>query len=163
MELTETVKQTFTNTAKRLKGSDRREFMARIVRELGRGGQALAQKELHWDRKTIRKGEQELKNGVPFQDNFGARGRKRAEEHLPKLLVDMQEIVDKQSQTDPQFKSNRLYTRLSAAEVRRQLIAQKVYNEEELPTAKAIGYKLNQMGYHSSRVQKSKPKKNSPN
>jgi hypothetical protein len=48
---------------------------------------------------------------------------------------------------------------LSAAEVRRQLITQKGYLEEELPTATAIGYKLNKMGYHPSRVLKSKPKK----
>jgi len=34
-------------------------------------------------------------------------------------------MVDSQSQADPQFRSHRLYTRLTAAEVRRQLIAQK--------------------------------------
>lgn len=159
MELTETLKATFITTAKQLKGSNRRIFMAQITRELGPGGQTKAEKELGWNRKTLRKGAQELESGVPFVDNFQARGRKRAEEHLPKLLTDMREIVDKQSQIDPQFKSNRLYTRLSAAEVRRQLIAQKGYREEELPTATAIGYKLNQMGYHPSRVLKSKPKK----
>jgi hypothetical protein len=159
VELTETLKETFITTAKQLKGSERRIFMARITRELGAGGQTKAEKELGWNRKTLRKGTKELESGVPIVDNFQARGRKRAEEHLPNLLTDMQEIVDKQSQTDPQFKSNRLYTRLSAAEVRRQLIAQKGYLEEDLPTATAIGYKLNKMGYHPSRVQKSKPKK----
>jgi hypothetical protein len=71
----------------------------------------------------------------------------------------MREIVDSQSQADPQFKSKRLYTGLSAAEGRRQLMAQKGYSDEELPTATALGYKLNKMGYHPSRVQKSKPKK----
>jgi hypothetical protein len=159
VELTETLKETFITTAKQLKGSERRIFMARITRELGAGGQTKAEKELGWNRKTLRKGTKELESGVPIVDNFQARGRKRAEEHLPNLLTDMQEIVDKQSQTDPQFKSNRLYTRLSAAEVRRQLIAQKGYLEEDLPTATAIGYKLNKMGYHPSGVQKSKPKK----
>lgn len=159
MELTESLKETFITTAKQLKGSDRRIFMARITRELGAGGQTKAEKELGWNRKTLRKGTKELESGVPIVDNYQARGRKRAEEHLPNLLTDMQEIVDKQSQTDPQFKSNRLYTRLSAAEVRRQLIAQKGYLEEDLPTATAIGYKLNKMGYHPNRVQKSKPKK----
>jgi hypothetical protein len=159
VELTETLKATFITTAKQLKGSNRRIFMAQITRELGPGGQTKAEKELGWNRKTIRKGAKELESGVPFVDNFQARGRKRAEEHLPNLLTDMREIVDKQSQIDPQFKSNRLYTRLSAAEVRRQLITQKGYLEEELPTATAIGYKLNKMGYHPSRVLKSKPKK----
>jgi hypothetical protein len=92
-------------------------------------------------------------------DAFVARGRKLAEEHLPNLLEDLKAIVDGQSQTDPQFKTSRLYTRLSAPEVRRQLIAQKGSREEELPTATTIATKLNPLGYYPTRVAKSKPKK----
>jgi len=39
---------------------------------------------------------------------------------------------------DPDFQSNRLYTRLSASEVRQQLILQKKYTSEELPTTETI-------------------------
>ena len=92
-------------------------------------------------------------------DAFVARGRKLAEEHLPNLLVDIRAIVDGQSQTDPQFKNNRLYTRLSAPEVRRQLSAKFGYRQEEVPTATTIATKLNQMGYYPTKVAKSKPKK----
>ena len=53
-------------------------------------------------------------------------------------IKDISAIVEPQSQTDPSFKSTRLYTRLSAAEVRRQLIEQKGYQDEELPCAKTI-------------------------
>jgi len=94
-------------------------------------------------------------------DAYASRGRKRAEEHLPNLLCDIRAIVDSQSQTDPQFKTNRLYTRLTAPEVRRQLIEQKGYTDKELPTATTIGTKLNEMGYHPMKVAKSKPKKSS--
>jgi hypothetical protein len=92
-------------------------------------------------------------------DAFGARGRQRAEERLPNLLADLKAIVDGQSQTDPQCKTKRLYTRLSAPEVRRQLISQKGYREEELPTATTIATKLNQLGYYPTTVAKSTPKK----
>ena len=51
------------------------------------------------------------------------RRRKPAEEHLPRLLDDIRAIADGQSQADPKFQTNRLFTRISAAEVRRQLIA----------------------------------------
>ena len=68
-------------------------------------------------------------------------------------------IVDSQSQTDSTFQTQRLYTRLSAAEVRRQLIEQKGYLDEELPTTVTINTKLNEMGYHLRPVQKSRPKK----
>jgi hypothetical protein len=50
---------------------------------------------------------------------------------------------------------------LTAAEVRRQLIAQKGYTDAELPTSTTIGTKLNEMGYYPMKVAKSKPKKSS--
>ena len=52
-----------------------------------------------------------------------------------------------------------LYTRLSAAEVRNQLVLQKGYNNSELPSRKTIANKLNALGYYPSKVLKSKPKK----
>src|ERR1035441_10060137 len=134
MELTEEVKELLIKTAKELKGNARRLFMARTVRALGKGGQRKAEEELGWDRGLIRKGEHELKSGVTCVDAFHLRGRKRSEEHLPNLLQDIIAIVDGQSQADPQFRSTRLYTRLTAAEVRRQLITTYHYTDEELPT-----------------------------
>src|SRR5262249_4651642 len=125
MELTDSLKTLLIETAKSLKGSARRLFMARTVKELGPGGQQRAARELRWGRRTIRKGRRERNSGVSCIDPWALRGRKRAEEHLPNLLTDLQAIVDSQSQTAPQFRTPRLYTRLTAAEGRRQLIAQK--------------------------------------
>ncbi len=161
MELTDDLKGLLIETEKQLKGSDCRLFMARTVKALGPGGASRAERELGWNRKTIRKGMHELESGIICLDAFSSRGRKRAETHLPNLLADLHAIVDGQSQTDPQFKTQRLYTRLTATEVRRQLIAQKGYTDEQLPTATTIATKLNEMGYHPMRVAKSKPKKSS--
>ena len=161
MELTDELKATYMETANALKGSDRRVFMARIVKALGRGGQSRAARELGWCRDTIRKGMREWVSGERQVDNFTGRGRKKAEEKLPQLLDDIRLIVDGQSQTDPTFQSQRLYTRLSVAEVRRQLIVQKGYHDEELPTEETLRVKLNQLGYQLRAVQKSRPQKNS--
>jgi len=46
MELTDELKAFFIETAKTLKGSDRRIFMARVVKALGKGGQRHAEAEL---------------------------------------------------------------------------------------------------------------------
>jgi hypothetical protein len=161
MELTDSIKTMLMETAKALKGSARRLFMARTVKELGPGGQQRAARELGWGRMTIRKGLRELDSGLTCLDAFTLRGRKRAEDHLPNLLADIQAIVDSQSQADPQFRTTRLYTRLTAAEVRRQLITQKGYTDTELPTAETIGAKLNALGYYPQKVAKSQPQKNS--
>ena len=115
-----------------------------------------------WNRGTIRKGQHELEHGIVCIDAFSLRGRKRSEEHLPNLLSDITAIVDGQSQADPQFRTTRLYTRLTAAEVRRQLIAQKGYSDEELPTAETIGSKLTELGYYPKKGAKSQPQKNFP-
>jgi hypothetical protein len=149
------------NTAKDLKGSARRICMARTVQALGEGGQRLAERELGWNRGTIRKGMEELKHGMVCVDAFSSRGRKRSENHLPNLLNDITTMVDGQSQADPQFRTTRLYTRLTATEVRRQLIAQKGSTTEELPTAETIATKLNMLGYSPKKVAKSQPQKNS--
>jgi hypothetical protein len=162
MELTDSLKTMLRETGKSLKGSARRLFMARTVKELGRGGQQRAARELGWGRMTIRKGMRELNSGFLCVDAFALRGRKRAEDHLPTLLTDIKAIVDNQSQTDPQFRTNRLYTRLTAAEVRRHLVAHKGYTDAELPTAETIGTKLNDLGYYPTKVAKSRPQKKSP-
>ena len=125
LELTDGLKALFKETAERLKGSERRQFMAKTVEELGIGGQRLAERELGWNRDLIRKGKREVESGIVCVDAFGLRGRRRTEKQLPNLLVDIKNLVDSQSQTDPKFKTNRLYTRISVAEVRRQLVAQK--------------------------------------
>lgn len=94
MELTNSLKTLFRETALSLKGSARRLFMARTVKELGSGGQRRAERDLGWNRKTLRKGMHELERGIVCLDNFSARGRKRAEDHLPTLLTDIATLVD---------------------------------------------------------------------
>ena len=162
LELTPVLIPLLQTTARDLPGGARRLFMARVVQALGPGGQRAAERRLGWNRRTIRKGTHELQHGLHCVDAFTARGRKRAEEHLPHLLADLRALVDAQSQTDPQFHSTRLYTRLSAAEVRRQLIAQKGYTDAELPTAATLGRKLNALGYQLRTVAKTRPQKKSP-
>lgn len=162
MELTDTRKAWLIETAQALKGPDRRRFLARTVKELGPGGQRLAERALGWNRQTIRKGLCELDRGVTCLDAFALRRRKRAEEHLPTLLRDIQALVDGQSQADPDFHSTRLYTRLTAQEVRNQLITQHGYRDDELPTTRTISTKLRDLGYYPSKVAKTQPQKKSP-
>ena len=162
MELTDTRKAWLVETAKTLKGYERRRFMACAVQELGPGGQRRAERDLGWNRQTIRKAIHELETGLRCLGAVALRRRKRAEERLPKLLDDITALVDGQSQTDPSFRSTRLYTRLTAAEVRRQLIAQKGYTAAELPTERTISTKVRDLGDHPTKGAKTQPKKRSP-
>jgi hypothetical protein len=149
------------DTAKALKGSQKRLFMARTVKAMGRGGQRWAEEHLGWSRVTIRKGMRELHSGMICLDAFSARGRRPVEGRLPRLLEDIKDIADGQSQADPRFQTDRLFTRISAAEVRRQLIATKGYTDEQLPTQQTINTKLNLLGFRLTKVAKCRPQKES--
>ncbi len=145
-------------TANHLKGSVRRIFMAKTVQQLGYGGASAAEKKLKWNRVTIRKGKKELESGA-IVDKFSDRGRKKSEEIFPCLLDDIRKIVEPECQTDPSFNTCRLYTRLTAAEVRRRLLKLDGYKEDAIPCKKTINTKLNDLAYNPKKVQKTKPHK----
>jgi hypothetical protein len=161
MRLTDAVIRHLTETARSLKGSERRLFMARTVKLLGWGGQRRAERLLGWNRHTIIKGIHELDSGIVCLDAFSQRGRRRAEERLPRLLEDIKAVVDSQSQTDPRFRTQRLYTRISAAAVRQQLIERQGYSADEVPAVRTINDKLDHLGYRPAKVAKCRPKKRS--
>ena len=134
--------------------------MARTVRDVFGGTAYRAEQELGWNRGTIRKGLHELASGVEcIAGRRGATGRKPAEAHLPNLLSDIRDLLDSQSHTDARFRTNRLNTRMSAAEVRRQLHERKGYPVENLPSEETLRCKLNMLGYRPTRVQKTQVKK----
>ena len=158
LKLTDRTVKWLKNTADQLKGSARRMFMAETVQQLGYGGACAAEEKLGWNRGTIRKGHKELKNG-PIKDRFSERGCKKSEELLPNLLDDIKKIIEPECQTDPSFNTCRLYTRITAKEVRKRLIEIYGYDEGSIPCARTISTKLNELGYNLKKVQKTKPQK----
>ena len=158
-EITPELKATLNETRAKLKGSVRRRFMAQIVLALGQGGQSRAQRELCWNRNVIIKGIRELKRGIRCIDNYSGRGRKPAEHHMPNLLEDIKTIVAPVSQVDPTFRTDQNYCPFTAGEVRRRLIEDNNYTDQELPKERTIRSKLNALGFKPQKVAKAKPLK----
>jgi hypothetical protein len=152
--LTEGMKFLIKSAAAKLTGSPRRRFLAETVRELGPGGQGLAERELGWNRGTIRKGMHELTADIECMDAFCLRGRKRSEKHLPNLLDDIRDIVEPNAQVDATLRTPRLYIKLTARRVRTELIEQKNYKDEDLPKRRTISTILNKLGYRLRKVKK---------
>ena len=107
----------------------------------------------------MRKALHEFRSGITCQDAFRCRGRKPAEQHLPHLLEDSQAIVHDHLQTAPTFSSTRLYCRLTAAAVRRQLLRRPGYTDANLPGVKTIMDKRNALGFRLRKVAKCRPQK----
>jgi hypothetical protein len=158
MELSPEVCSFIRQTADALSGAPRRRYMARALEQL-RLSQRQAQRYFGWARDTLRKAQHEARSGITCQDATSCRGRKPAEFHLPRLLDDIRAIAQDHCQTDPTFRTTRLYCRLTAAEVRRQLIERKGYTAAELPSVQTIGGKLNALGFRLRKVAKCRPQK----
>jgi transposase len=158
MELSPEVCTFIRQTADAFSGAERRRYMARAVEQLGLS-QRQAQRCLGWGRDTLRKAQHEVRSGITCHDATACRGRKPAEFHLPHLLDDLRAIAHDHCQTDPTFATTRLYCRLTAAEVRRQLIDRKGYTAAALPSIQTIGVKLNALGFRLRKVAKCRPQK----
>lgn len=152
--LTEKVKFTFKDAAKKLTGHKKRAFMAQVTEDHFNHSPRKAERELGWSRQAITTGLKKLEMGLICVDNYGARGRKKTEDILPLLRQDLESLLSEKTSTEPKFRSTFKYSRISARAVREALISEKGYREEELPSRQTIGEILNRMGYRLKKHKK---------
>jgi hypothetical protein len=155
---TDRVDDLLRSGARRLTGHQRRLFQAEVATELCGGSPRAAERRFGWGRDTVEKGLHESRRGVRCLEDFAARGRRRSEDKGPGLAADIRAIVEPHAYADPELRSSRRYTNLSAAEVRDALIA-KGRPEAGLPSERTMRDILNRMNYRLKRIQKGKPLK----
>jgi hypothetical protein len=155
-----TVDDLLKSAAERLRGAERRMFLAEVCLALCGGSPRQAEYRFGWGRATVAKGmgEREADPVEVASRKSNNRGKKRSEEQNPQLAVDIRLIVEPHTQTDPELKTERCYTNLSAAEVR-QALFDRGYSEEEAPSERTMRDILNRMNYRLKRIQKGKPLK----
>jgi hypothetical protein len=150
--------QTIIQAAQRMNRIDRRRFQAQVVLDHCNGNTSQARVLFGWDQRTTRKALLEKKKGKTIAERHG-RGRKSFSGKLPNLQKDIRELVDPDTQTHPQFKTDFRYTRMTAKAVLEALVREKKYTQEELPALSTMRELLGKMGYRLRRVQKTKPQK----
>jgi hypothetical protein len=158
-ELTEQQVGTIKDAASKLTGPKRRAFQAQVTLDYLEGRARRAERVFGWGRNTVELGLHELWTGIVCLGNFSARGNKKTEEKHVQLEQDIRALADANSQQDPKFQSPFLYTRMTAKAMRKALIEQKGWTDEQLPHENTIGVILNRLGYKLRRVQKAKPLK----
>lgn len=155
--LSDTVKATFKDAAKKLTGYRKRAFMAKVAEEYFEGSARKAETVLGWYRHSVQLGLHERRSGIICVDNYQARGRHKSETDLPHLETDIRALVDAQAQADPKFQSTFLYSRISARAVREALVSEVGYDSNTLPTRQTIGDVLNRLGYRLKKSKKQNP------
>jgi hypothetical protein len=145
--------------AQQLTGHQRRLFQAQVCLTLCDGNPRHAERRFGWGRHTVAKGLRELHSGTPCPDRLGARGAPRSEDKNPQLAADLRAIVEPHTYADPELRSSRRYSNLSAAEVLAALRDDRGYRADDLPSERAMRDILNRLGYRLKRVQKGRPLK----
>jgi hypothetical protein len=144
-----------------LTGAARRAFQAEMTLKYCDGKARLAEKVFGWGRHTVALGLAEKRTGlICVGSQSGLGGTKRWEDRYPAAAEALRVLAETHCQQDPSFKSSIAYTRLTAAEARRQLQAQGLA-EERLPAPSTMAVVLNRLGYRLRPVVKARPQKNS--
>ncbi|WP_149978287.1 hypothetical protein [Microcystis sp. MC19] len=162
-ELTEKIKSSLKDAAKKLTGFKKRAFMAQVTIDYFNSSPRRAETELGWSRQAIATGLKELETGIICVDNYRARGRKKTEELLPNLEEDIKSLVDIYWQEDPKIQSTFALKKISARAVREALKEEKGYSDEQLPSRQTIGDILNRMGYSLKKKKNKTAQKNHKN
>ncbi len=146
--------------ASKLRGAVRRAFMADVCVAMCDANPRYAERRFGWGRETVSKGlsERALDDCQLSRIKSANRGRQRSEEADPQLAMNIRLIVEPHTQTDPELKTDRVYTNLSAREVRQALI-DRGYKSTALPSERTLRDILNRMNYRLKRIQKGKPLK----
>ncbi len=159
-KLNDEKKELIREAVKRLKGYERREYQAFIALEYFQGNARRTESAMGWGREMLKVGMKEIETGIRCIHRYKDTGRKRTEDKIETLSEDIRAIADPQTQADPSMKSGRLtYTRITAKAMRKALIENKGYKDEQLPCENTIGNILNRLGYNLKRVLKAKPAK----
>ncbi len=146
------------SAAKQLKGRSRRRFLAEVCTTLCDGSPRKAEARFGWGREAVAKGLCDPEESKSASTEKSRRGRQRSEEKNPQLAIEIRLIVEPHTQSDPELKTSRQYTNLSAAEVRQALI-ERGYLGDQLPSERTLRDILNRMNYRLKRIQKGKPLK----
>jgi hypothetical protein len=123
------------------------------------GSPRAAERRFGWGRDAVATGLHEARRGIRCVENFAARGARPSEAKDPQLAADIRAIVEPRTQADPELKSPRRYTNLSAAEVVRALKDRYGYAKGRVPSERTMRDILNRLGYRLQRIQKAKPLK----
>ncbi len=116
-KISKDIKELIKDAPQRLKGYARREYQAHITLEYFEG--------------NARKAEREMGGG---RDRYKDTGRKRTEDRISSLSEDIRSLAEPQTQADPSMKNASMtYTKITSYAMRKALIRDKGYSDEELP------------------------------
>lgn len=142
----------------RIPWPSRRQAMADVTMKLLDGKPRVAEDAFGWNRVTVRLGMDELRTGIICHNDLSQRRKPKTEEKYPKLLIDIQELMEPECHADPHLRTTLAYTDKTAASVCEALVA-KGWPQEIVPSVRTMSDILMRLGYRLRSVAKTKVQK----
>lgn len=159
LDLTPAVKDIILSAARKLTSFRRRQFQAEVALQYCAGQPRRAEEIFGWGRDAVATALGELRTGIRCLDNFTARGRHKTEDDHPEVARQIHTLLEPHTQADPQLHTPLGYTRITAAAVHHQLVANAAGTDQPVPAARTVSDILNRLGYRLRRVRKIAPQK----
>ena len=140
---------------------ERRRAMGDVTIALLDGKPRVAEDVFGWNRKAVELGIHETQTGIVCINDLSARGKPKTEDKHPKLLAEIQAIMEPHSESDSSLRTTLLHTHMTAKTVREALV-QKGWSETDLPSVRTLSNLLNRQDYRLRTVAKSKVQKKQP-
>ena len=137
---------------------ERRGAIGDVAVSLLDGKKRVAQTVFGWNRHTVEVGIHEFQTGIVCINDITTRFKPRSENKDPKLLADIQAIMEPHSESDLSLRTTLLYSNMTAKMVHGALI-QKGWSAESLPKVRTISNILNRQSYRLRTVAKTKVQK----
>ena len=122
------------------------------------GKQRVAENVFGWNRRAIEVGIHERQTGITCINDISTRVKPKTEDKQPKLLAEIQAIMEPHSESEPSLRTTLLYTNMTAKTVHEALV-QKGWSTQSLPSVRTISNLLNRKDYRLRTVAKTKVQK----
>ena len=139
----------------------RRRAMGDVTMVLLDGKRRVAENVFGWNRRAIEVGIHEYQTGIACVNDLSRRVKPKTEDKYPKLLAEIQTIMEPHSESESSLRTTLLYTHLTAKTVHEALV-QKGWPTQSLPSVRTISNLLNRQDYRLRTVAKTKVQKKQP-
>ena len=139
----------------------RRRAMGDVTMVLLDGKRRVAENVFGWNRRAIEVGIHEHQTGITCINDISRRVKPKTEDKHPKLLAEIQAIMEPLSESESSLRTTLLYTHLTAKTVHEALV-QKGWPTQSLPSVRTISNLLNRQDYRLRTVAKTKVQKKQP-
>ena len=139
----------------------RRRAMGDVTIVLLDGKRRVAENVFGWNRRAIEVGIHEYQTGIACVNDISSRVKPKTEDKYPKLLAEIQTIMEPYSESESSLRTTLLYTHLPAKTVHEALV-QKGWPTQSLPSVRTISNLLNRQDYRLRTVAKTKVQKKQP-